>query len=60
MSGCVVFHAVSSSSFEWIEKKNDPEDSEMGLAELWTCGFEQWSYSETQTYTVLPYLQSKK
>lgn len=53
----VLFHATHSSSFEWIKEKKkeaDPEDSEMGLAEVLTCGFEQWSYlvRNTNVYSV--------
>lgn len=49
----VLFRAAHSSSFEWIhkKKKTDPEE---GLAELWTCGFEQWSYlvRNTNVYSI--------
>ncbi len=33
------------------KKKTDPEE---GLAELWTCGFEQWSYlvRNTNVYSI--------
>lgn len=44
------------------KKKADPEDSEMGLAEVLTCGFEQWSYlvRNTNVYSVALFTIQKK
>lgn len=41
-----------------MKKKKDPE---AGLAELWTCGFEQWSYlvRNTNVYSVALFTISK-
>lgn len=52
----VLLCTVQSSSFEWM-KKTDPEDwTRLGIAaDLWIWGKEL--FSQTQMYTVLPYLQ---
>lgn len=57
MSGCVVpWRAQLSGVLNELKKKKkkDPEDSEMGLAELRTRGFEEWSYlvRNTNVYSV--------
>lgn len=53
--------AVRSSSFEWRERERKKKDPDVGLAGLWTCGFEQWSYlvRNTNVYSVALFTISK-